>query len=346
MLCTLMSLAALCSGVAGASAGANRTAGQDPHGTIGIRLLEAPVSRHDDPRAHSYIIDHLAPGTTIKRRLEVSNTTKKTQHITLYPAAADVVGNRFAMPAARPKNELTGWTSLDRTSVTVPPGGYETASVTIKVPPAASRGERFGVVWAEVVAEPNARHSVRVVNRVGIRLYIDVGLGGEPPSDFEIEKLTPVRAPDGRPELVALVRNTGGRAIDMSGTLSLSDGPGGLSAGPFSADLGVTLLPGASAPVTVTLDRRIPDGPWKVELTLTSGMVKRTATATVTFPRAGTGLSVFPDLDPLILFGAIGGLVALLLGAFALIIRRSRRRRRTGADVDTDTDVDAGVAAG
>ena len=80
----------------------------------------------------------------------------------------------------------------------------------------------------------------------------------------------------------------------MSGTLSLSDGPGGLQTGPFPADTGVTLSPGAAAPVTVTLDRQIPDGPWKVELTLMSGMVRRTVTATVTFPRVGAGLSVSP----------------------------------------------------
>ncbi|MFJ2033388.1 hypothetical protein [Streptosporangium sp. NPDC087985] len=329
MLCTLMLLAALCPGAAGTSAGASRTAAYDPHGTIGIRLLEAPVSRRDDPRALSYIIDHLPPGTTIKRRLEITNTSKKPQRIDLYPAAASVVDNRFTMAVGHPQNELTDWTSIDRTSAVVPPGGHQTAQVTIQVPQAASRGERYGVIWAQVSAEPDATRTVRLINRVGIRLYIDVGPGGEPPSDFQIEELRPARDPDGRPELVATVRNTGGRAIDMSGTLSLSDGPGGLSAGPFAADLGVTLLPGASAPVTVTLDQRMPDGPWKAELTLRSGMVKRTVSATVTFPRSGMGLPVSLDLNPLTLFAVIGGLVALLLAVLVMAVHL--RRRRAGA---------------
>lgn len=334
-----MLLAVLLSGAAGAPAGASRTVDEGSHGTIGIRLLEAPVSHRDDPRAFSYVVDHLHPGTTIKRKLEVSNASKEIQRIALYPASADIVGNSFSTPPGRSTNELTSWMSLDHTSIDIPPGRTETAQVTIQVPPSASRGERYGVVWAQVSAKPDATHPVRVVNRVGLRVYLDIGPGGEPPSDFEIENLTPARAPDGRPQLLALVHNTGKRALDMRGTLALSDGPGGLRAGPFAADLGVTLLPEASAPVTVTLDRQMPDGPWRVELTLASGMVKRTATATVTFPRAGMGLSVSPDLGPLTLFAAVGGLAALLLGAFALAVRR---RRRT----DTDTDVDAGVAAG
>ncbi|MDP9844106.1 hypothetical protein [Streptosporangium lutulentum] len=307
---------------------ANRTAGEDSRGTIGIRLLEAPVARRDDPRALMYIVDHVSPGTVIKRRLEVSNTTDELQRLALYPAAADIVHNSFGMARGHAQNELTSWMSLDRPSVAVPAGGNETAQVTIKVPPTASLGERYGVVWAQAVAKPDDAHGVRVISRVGIRVYLNIGLGGEPPSDFQIEKLTPMRAPDGRPQLLATVRNTGERTLDMSGTLSLSDGPGGLRAGPFSADLGVTLAPDNAAPVTVTLDQRMPDGPWKAELTLTSGMVKRTVTATLTFPRSGMGLAVSPDSNLLTLLGVIGGLV-VLVATFVLAIGLRRRRARS-----------------
>ena len=85
------------------------------------------------------------------------------------------------MAQGRTPNELTGWTSLDRPSVTVPPGGREVAQVMIKVPPSASRGERYGVVWAQVIADRDVTHTLRVINRVGIRVYLDVGPGGEPP---------------------------------------------------------------------------------------------------------------------------------------------------------------------
>ena len=38
-----------------------------PAGSIGIRLLEAPVNRENDPRARIYIVDHVSQGTTIAR---------------------------------------------------------------------------------------------------------------------------------------------------------------------------------------------------------------------------------------------------------------------------------------
>jgi hypothetical protein len=48
--------------------------------------------------------------------------------------------------------------------------------------------------------------------------------------------------------------------------------PGGLSAGPFPADLGTTLAIGAAEPITITLDRQLPDGPWDALVTLRSGL--------------------------------------------------------------------------
>ena len=38
---------------------------EEPAGGIGLRLLDAPVSAGDDPRARNYIVDPLAPGTEI-----------------------------------------------------------------------------------------------------------------------------------------------------------------------------------------------------------------------------------------------------------------------------------------
>jgi hypothetical protein len=157
--------------------------------------------------------------------------------------------------------------------------------VSVHVPPKASAGERYAVLWAQVAGlAVGPAANVRLVNRVGVRIYLDVGPGGEPPSDFRIEELTPARAPDGKPKLVAKVHNTGKRALDLTGSMSLTDGPGSLSAGPFTVNLGTTLGIGETEPVTVLLDRQVPNGPWRVHLTLASGLVQHTVTATITFP--------------------------------------------------------------
>jgi hypothetical protein len=151
-----------------------------------------------------------------------------------------------------------------------------------------------------------------MINRVGIPIYLDIGSGGEPPSDMRIDKLTPTRTKDGRPQIIAQVHNTGSRALSMSGTLWLSDGPGRLRAGPYAATLGVALPPGDTAPVTVVLDRRLPNGPWKTRMLLQSGMVQRTASATITFPHSGIGRSVAFVTGPRY---AIPFLISLVLSA-------------------------------
>src|SRR5439155_751601 len=66
-----------------------------PSGSIGIGLLEAPVSREGDPRARTYIVDHLAQGATIQRKIEVSNGTSTTQEIQLYSGAATIGDGEF-----------------------------------------------------------------------------------------------------------------------------------------------------------------------------------------------------------------------------------------------------------
>jgi hypothetical protein len=318
----------LLQGVEGGTAEAARSWGGGRGGGIGIRLLEAPVIRRKDPRARSGVIDHLTPGTTIKRRFQVTNTTREPRHIELYAAAATIDHHRFAFAPNRTPNELTTWTSIDTSAVDVPPHETRNARFTIKVPKNAPPGEQYAVIWAENAVRPDREHNVGLINRVGIRVYLDVGPGGEPASDMRIEQLTPARTADGRPELIAQVRNTGGRALDMSGTLSLSGGPGGLRAGPYPAMLGVTLARGDTAPVTVVLDKRLPNGPWTAELTLRSGLLKQTVSATVTFPTAGIGRPVAALTSnrlPLT-FALIGLATALAVGTFMLARRRQSRR--------------------
>jgi diguanylate cyclase (GGDEF)-like protein len=144
--------------------------------------------------------------------------------------------------------------------------------------------------------------------------------------------------------VLASVHNTGGRALDMNGTLRLSGGPGGLSAGPFPATLGVTLAIGATEAVTIVLDPRLPAGPWAAEITLGSGLLERRAAATVTFPDVGAAPSVRTvPARPGWLFPAVG--MALLLLVITVLVAVLRRRRsRTGRRSDLARHARAGLA--
>jgi hypothetical protein len=312
-----------------------------PEGSIGIRLLEAPEHLADDPRARLYIIDHLNQGDMIRRRIEVSSGLDHVMPLRLYAAGAVVSRSAFRFLEGQTQNELSRWITVDPTSVELSPHGSATALVTIAVPEDAEDGERYAVVWAQTPPSSPSDGEVVTVDRVGIRVYLSVGRGGAPPTDFRIESLTAARDDAGSPIVSATVLNTGGRAIDVGGTLRLSDGPGGLSAGPFPVQLGTTIGIGQRGTVRVVLSRSIPDGPWTADLRLRSDLVRRQAQARITFPTArGTGSTPVPA-SPV---GESGGVLAVIvaiglaLAAALWLLFLWRRRRRSEPDDGETTD--------
>jgi hypothetical protein len=311
------------------AAPANASARTPAAGSIGLRLLDVPVTAANDPRSQIYIVDHLAPGTIIHRRIEVSNTTGSTVHIVLYAASATIEHGSFLGAAGHTPNDLSTWTSVYPGSTDIVADGRATALVTISVPSGATTGEQYGVVWAEIRSGPTPGGGVIQVSRVGIRLYVSVGPGGVPAADFTIDSLTAVRSGNGRPTVLATVHNTGDLALDMSGTLQLLSGPGGLSAGPFPAILGTTLAIGETEAVTFVLDKQIPAGPWDARITLRSGLLERSARATITFPDIGASPPVNATSSRAgLLYPVLAGFMALLL--IAIMLRRPRHHGHVG----------------
>jgi hypothetical protein len=298
---------------------------------LGIQLLQGPENRVKDPRAHRYIVDHLAPGTTIRRTFRVVNHTPDRKGIEIYPAAASLADEKFVFGADHATNDLSSWVSLDKGRLTLAPGAGMVVRATIAVPATASAGERYAVIWASSGSGPGASGNVGLINRIGIRIYLDIGPGGEPRSDFTITKLVPSRTLAGDPSLAATVTNTGGRALDMEGAANLSDGPASQRAGPFPVTGSTTLAPGETGTVTVLFPRALPNGPWKIVLDLKSGMVSHSITAEITFPDPGktghAGKILTWMSNPWILAGGVLLISLALLGLLAFLARRSRNRQ-------------------
>lgn len=304
-------------------------------GVIGVRLLDAPVSRADDPRALIYIVDHLNPGEVIHRRIQISNTTPDPASVSVYEAAAQISGGVFTGAPDRTANDLTSWTSTDRTAVTLATNEAQPVTVSIAVPRDAADGERYGIVWAEIRSPSTSQGAVTVVNRVGIRIYLSVGAGAEPASAMHIDSLAAGRNTEGQPVVTAQVRNTGSRALDIGGQLSLTGGPGGLNGGPFPVKVPTTLRPGETGNVEATLDAALPAGPWKAHLELKSGLLTESADATLTFPPT-SGTSTAPittEPAPGLLWPAIGIGFAVLLLLLAMYLVRKRKRKNTDAGI-------------
>jgi hypothetical protein len=319
---------------AGALAPAAGVWAQPKAGSVGLRLIEAPSGRRADPRARSYIVDHVHPGNSISRKIGVINSSNKPARVVLYSGGAELVGGKFVPLEGSARNDLATWTTVSPGTIDVRPSVEAVATVKIAVPRDASPGEHYGVAWAQLPKSTPKGGGPSEVNRVGIRIYLSVGAGGEPASDFLIDSLTAKRTADGTPQVVATVRNIGGRALDMAGSLRLTNGPGALSAGPFPAQLGTTLGVKQTEPVTVSLNKQLPDGPWDATITLRSGLLERSASATITFPhsqgaakpvKVKSGSSGLWE-EALVGLGALILLVLLLL-LFLFFLRRRRRKR-------------------
>jgi len=301
---------------------------------LGIGLREKPKALADDPRASRYIIDFVHPGTTFSRKIIVCNGNSSPLQVALYGAGATISKGTFDI-AEKPGNDaISRWVTVKPTSLDLPAGGSAIIEATVTVPNDAPKGEFYGAV---VAAHPGKSGGIAISARAAVRIYLDVGSGGMPPSDFRIDSLTAGRTEDGTPYVLGQVTNTGQRAIDLTGNLKLTKGPGGLSAGPFPANVGTTLAPGQSEPVTIPLDKALPAGPWLATLDMHSGLIERKAQATITFP-TGNGAKATPvkaKSVPLTKNRDVIVPIAILLLLFLLILLFLiwwRRRKRDDED--------------
>ena len=311
-----------------------RSAAVTVPGGVGVRLLDVPADAVNNPRAREYIVDNLTPGTTIHRRIEVANTTGAELHVAIYPAAATVSQGSFVGAPARTADDLSAWTTVSRPVIDIPAGSTATDTITVAIPATASPGERYAVVWAEV-RSAKAGGTIELINRAGIRMYVYVG-GTNPATSFTVNTLTGQRDPGGHAVVRALVHNTGGLAVDLTGTLIMSSVTGALTvtAGPYPAQLGTTLAPGQSEPVWFTLTGQVTNGPWNATVTLHSGLNQQAFRAKITFPRSqGTGptAGARPAGGGLGLVAILGGAILIAIFAagiplIAVIITRRRRR--------------------
>jgi hypothetical protein len=300
---------------------------------IGVGLVEFPKNSKD-PRAQEYVVDHVKPGTTFSRRFQVCNGTAQPATLLLYAGAAHVAGGSFVIDAGHAVNELTGWIRVEPATLTVQPGQRSLARASFAVPSDAEAGERYAVLLAERPPPPGTT-GIPITSRVGVRVYLDVGPGGAPKSDFAVDSLQASRNKDSKAEVTAQVHNTGMRALDITGSLTLRDGPGGQQGGPYPAKLGTTLAPGQTEPVIIPIDEAITDGPWTAQLSLSSGLLERRVQAGLTFPSAPGTAAPPVDVEKLPVASeneirpgrtlTVVGLVLLGLLGTAVVRRRTTR---------------------
>jgi len=147
-----------------------------------------------------------------------------------------------------------------------------------------------------------------------------------PAAEFTVGPLAAGRSENGDPTVDAQVHNMGLAALDITGELTLSEGPRGLSADPFPVTLGTMLAPGQSATERVELDGEIPRGQWRADLSLSSAGTQRSFVAMITFPVKTLTESGRSLATPVVL-AALVVLVLLLAAASSILVSRRRHLR-------------------
>lgn len=213
---------------------------------------------------------------------------------------------------------------MSRASIDIAAGKTMLEEVTIRVPRNAAAGKRYAVIWAEASAAAPSGGGLRLVNRVGIRVYLTVE-GRAPAPAFTLSGLHADRS-GGEALIIAVVNNTGGSTLVATGDVTLADGPKGLRAGPFPITLRRPIPPGGSESVTARIGSTLPPGPWRVRMVVRSGDLTRAVTATLTFPAAPSDTPP-PTGGRHTWTAAVGLLLLSLLLAAAAVMGRVRGAR-------------------
>jgi hypothetical protein len=272
-------------------------ASPDPDSTqqIGIGLVAPAGAPAPDSPAATYIVDQLEPGRQLTRQVRIDNASRQSQQISLYAAGASIENGQFQFADGRTENELSSWTRVSRNVVTLAAHTTAQISATIAVPVSATGGERYAVVWAQVSAPTAA--GINESNRVGIRMYVDVAGQTAPSRDFAIGAISADRTSSDRPRVSAVVDNIGSLALDIRGSLKLTDGPSGLQVAPVLINAAVTVGPKQTGRATFDLSAGLPDGPWRATIVLSSADLSHQGQAVLTFPDSGqkvAPLETFP----------------------------------------------------
>jgi len=278
----------------------------------------------DDDREGRYVTDHVAPGATVSRTVRIGNDGEAPLEVEVSVGGAAIVDDRFTFDAEVPgADELVSWASVLEDRVTVPAGDDVRVDIDLLVPPEADAGERYGVIWAAVRGTDASGTSV--VNRVGVRIYLSVGDGPAPTRDVDLELLAIERDDEGSLAGLLTVTNTGGRALDLRGEVTVGSAIGAMAPAH-------TVAPGDSTEVPIVFepDADVQAGRQDATVVVRAAGIERSGEATVVVPdgagRRGPPASITSPTDrPGGVPVALAALLAALVGAGVVVLARRRR---------------------
>ncbi len=245
-------------------------------GSQGATLALLPANQSE-----SWITVEVPPGGSAGGRAVVRNLTDRAQTAVLTAVdAATTDDGTFTLAGDDEERAGVGrWTSMDLARVALAPGEQRAISYRVRVPADAEPGDYAGGMVARAAGaaghEDAGGVSVTVVERVGLRVYVDVA--GERDGTLTVEGVeadthggSPVKDALGLPSALEArftIRHDGNvRYDDLQGSVELRRGDAVVQS--RELDLG-TLLPGAERPVSLRLPLpAFSAGDWTLEVRL------------------------------------------------------------------------------
>lgn len=207
------------------------------------------------------------PGETVKGQLKVINDGDSEFDFTVYARPFSISSNdyntpNFDDPVARA--DVFGWVTFDNVKYHAAARSSVAVNYEINIPQDAIPGGHYGVIFAEISA-PSAdknNNSVRIVKRLGTKLYITVGgelqlAGRATGSDIPFWQFEPPLAADVR------VENTGNTHFDDTVRLTVRDSLGKIKHQSLHK---YTILPGTSRNIPLEWSKSPWFGLYKVQV--------------------------------------------------------------------------------
>ncbi|MFG2045453.1 WxL protein peptidoglycan domain-containing protein [Dactylosporangium sp. NPDC048998] len=294
-------------------------------GDVAWTVRTASNSYGADRSSFSYAVN---PGGQVKDAMVVANRGKAPVNLTVYAGDGYTTGTGQLDLLTKDKKSvgIGAWLRADNGTVALEPGQTADIPFTISVPDNATPGDYAGGIVTSLT-QPDAKQSINVERRLGIRVKLRVG--GDLKPGLAIEDLHVTYTGDA--VVTYTIHNTGNAILSADQAVSI--------AGPFGwarADAGKIaappdLLPGETWKVSTTIKGVARTG-W---LTVTATLTPRLADAsgsTTSLPavRAEAHAWAVPWMWLLIVVVVI----ALAVGAFFLLRRvRARGKEREDARV-------------
>jgi hypothetical protein len=177
-----------------------------------------------EARDRSYVVRTVKPGDQLGDRLLAVNLTDAPIELDVAPVDATVTGDGQFAPGAAAEGDGR-WITVTPNRVRVPARGTTPVDVRIRVPADAAAGDHIAAVVAQKAGAPTGSGNVRLVQRVGVRVYLTVDGAGESSRQggqgrsFEI---TDLRWAGDAFEVD--VQNTGDLLVEPLGSLAISRG--------------------------------------------------------------------------------------------------------------------------